>query len=50
MKYRANFATVPARFEPVYCPNTKAKLLETIQAMRPDYDMKPLRGMSKRRL
>lgn len=59
MKYTADFKAMPARFVPApmaapgFVPGTKAKLLETIAAMKPEYipdEMNKLRGMSKRRL
>lgn len=54
MQYKADFNQVPARFvavpEKIFVPRTKAKLLECIGKMRPDYKVNKMRGFSKARL
>lgn len=54
MNYKADFKNVPARFvavpEKIFVPSTKAKLLETIHKMRPDYNINKMHGWCKKRL
>lgn len=54
MQYKADFKSLPARLvavpEKIFVPRTKAKLLETIRSMRPDYNINKMRGFSKARL